>query len=105
MDAYVTPTNDIEYSCHIRTIEIIWPIIYGVYIMPPVVHSLRGVHTHTHTCKQTFADRSNSSRPVWTWLKNTILNLDVTKTGNGTVHGMKSRLHLYLKNAVLAISS
>ena len=53
MDTYVTPTNNIDYSCHIKATELILPIIWGLYvshyIMPLVVHSLRGRHTHTHT--------------------------------------------------------
>ena len=31
-DAYTTPTNDTNYSCYIKAIEIIWPIIW-VYIL------------------------------------------------------------------------
>ena len=49
------------------------------HIIPLVIHSVGGGHTHTHTIKhtyiQTFADRSNSKKPgVWrpscTWFKN-----------------------------------
>ena len=32
-DAYATPTNDTDYSCHIKAIELIFiqPIIWGLY--------------------------------------------------------------------------
>ena len=33
MDAYVMPTNNIDYSCHIKAIELIYQL-YGVYIIP-----------------------------------------------------------------------
>ena len=33
------------------------------HIMPLVINSLRGGHTHTHTHILKFADRSNSKKP------------------------------------------
>ena len=77
MDAYVMPANDIDYSCmpykshktyltnHMGSLS--------HHIMPLVVHSLGGGHTHKHTCIRTFADRSNSKkpgvRPAHAWFK------------------------------------
>ena len=29
--AYVTPTTDIDHSCHIKAIELIQPIVWGLY--------------------------------------------------------------------------
>ena len=31
MDAYIMPTNDIDYSCHVKAIELIQPIALGPY--------------------------------------------------------------------------
>ena len=62
MDAYVIPTKDTNYSCHIKAIELIQPIIW-IHITPLVINSLGGRHTSTHTCIQTFVDRSNSKKP------------------------------------------
>ena len=45
MHSYARHTHkDTNYSCHVKAIE----IIYGVYIMPLVIHSLQA-DTHTHT--------------------------------------------------------
>ena len=32
MDAYITPTDNTDYNCHIKAIEIIEPIIWGPYL-------------------------------------------------------------------------
>ena len=31
IDAYATPTIDIDHSCHIKAIELILPIIWSLY--------------------------------------------------------------------------
>ena len=31
MDAKIMPTDDTNYSCHIKAIELIQPIIWGLY--------------------------------------------------------------------------
>ena len=41
-------TNDTDYSCYIKAVELVWPTIW-VYITPLVINSLRGGHTHRHT--------------------------------------------------------
>ena len=43
-----TPTNDIDYSCHIKAAELVKLIIW-VYIMSLVITSFEGRHTDTHT--------------------------------------------------------
>ena len=48
INAYDTPTIDIDHSCHTKAIELIWSIIW-IYITPLVINSLRGGHTHKHT--------------------------------------------------------
>ena len=49
-----TPTNSTDYSCHIKTIELVYTIIW-VHIMSLVINSLgAGIHTHTN-----FLDKSN----------------------------------------------
>ena len=59
MNAYVIPTNDTDYSCHIKATKHIQPIIWGLrishHMTPLVINSLGGghTHTHTHTCKHT----------------------------------------------------
>ena len=46
------PTNKTDYSCHIKAVELVQPIIW-VHIMPLVINSLGGgdthANTHTHT--------------------------------------------------------
>ena len=61
MDAYITPANDTDYSCHIKAIELIYPII-GVYITPLVINSLGGGHTNTHTHTHTHTQAYRHSR-------------------------------------------
>ena len=48
INAKLTPTNDTDYSCHIKVVEL---------IMPLVINSLGGedTHTHTHTHTKTHA--------------------------------------------------
>ena len=53
MDAYVTPTNYTNYSCHIKAVELIQPIVWGLrishHITLLVINSIGGGHTHKHT--------------------------------------------------------
>ena len=101
MDAYVTPTEDTDYSCHIKAIELfkmdyvrpIRQISHRTYltnhmgsitrhITPLVIHSFWGRHTLKHTCIQAFMDKSilrNQAcadlEPAHSWFKNLILNI------------------------------
>ena len=56
-----TPTNDTNYSCHIKAVELLNQS-YRVHIMPkitpPIINSLRGGHTHAD-----FLDISNFKKP------------------------------------------
>ena len=68
MDAYVTPTNNIDYSCLIKAIELVLTNHMGSishHITPLVINSLGDGHTHARI--QTFADRSNSKKPGAHW--------------------------------------
>ena len=70
MDDYITPTNDIDYSCLLKAIELIDQTYGSIshHITPLGVHNLGGRHTHTHTHAyrhsriQTFTYRSNSKK-------------------------------------------
>ena len=42
-DTYATPTIDINYNCHIKAIELIWPVLWGLY------HTTSWGWTHTYT--------------------------------------------------------
>ena len=62
------PTNDADYSCHIKSHRTYLTNRMGSIspnITPIVINSLRGGHTHTHkhTCIPTFTNRSNSKKP------------------------------------------
>ena len=46
INAKAMPINDNDYNCHITATEL--DQSYGVYIMPLVINSLGGGHTHTH---------------------------------------------------------
>ena len=52
INALAMPTNDTDYSCHIKGVERVQPIILGLihHIMPLVIHSLR---ENTHPQKNT----------------------------------------------------
>ena len=50
--AEAMPTNDTDYRCYIKAIDLINQS-YGVYIAALVINSLEGGHTHTHTHTQT----------------------------------------------------
>ena len=52
MDAKAMPTNDTNYSCHIKAIKLIYQS-YGFYITPLVINSFGGGHTHTDVRKET----------------------------------------------------
>ena len=41
-----TPTNDTDYSCHIKAVELVYPIILGLYTSL-IINSLGGGDTHT----------------------------------------------------------
>ena len=52
MDAKATPTNDTNYSCHMKAIKLNLTNHMGSIshrIMPLVINSLRDGHTHTNT--------------------------------------------------------
>ena len=53
MDAYVTPTNDTDYSCHnYKSHRTYLTNLMGSishHIMPLVINSLGGGHTHVNT--------------------------------------------------------
>ena len=63
MNAYVMPTNDIDYNCHIKAIELINQSYRSIshHMTSLVINSLGGGHTHARI--QTFAGRSNSKKP------------------------------------------
>ena len=71
IDAYITPTNDINYKTH-RTYLTNHLGSMSHYIMPIIIHSL-GADTHTHINIQAFVDGSNykklgvchCSRRIW----------------------------------------
>ena len=83
MNAKATPTNNIDYSCHVIAIGSI-----SCYTMPLVIDNLDGTHTHiththiqarthTYTCIHTRShcpDKTNQvSAGLWqscTWFKN-----------------------------------
>ena len=46
-----TPTDDTDYSCYIKAVEFIQPIMEFIlcHTAPLVIDSLGGGHTHTHT--------------------------------------------------------
>ena len=45
-----TPTKDIDQSCHLKVVELVYNRLYGIHITPLVINSLGvGTHTHTHT--------------------------------------------------------
>ena len=73
MDAYVTPTNNIDYNCHIKAIELILTIIWGLYHATSRHYLFIASGADTHTRKQTFVDKSNSKKPgaqpVRAWFK------------------------------------
>ena len=52
-----TPTNNTDYSCHTKVVDILKPIIWG--IIPLVFNYLR-VGTHMHANQQ-----SNFNKLVW----------------------------------------
>ena len=56
INAKATPTNDTNYSCHIKAI-VLFNQPYEVHIMPLVIDSLRGRHTciHIHMNARTHA--------------------------------------------------
>ena len=63
MDAYVTPTNDIDYKSHRIYLTNRLGFI-SHHIMPLVANSLgMDTHAHTHINMQTFMDRSNYKKP------------------------------------------
>ena len=65
MDAYVTPTNDTDYSCHIKAIE----LSYGLYVYQTTIrHKLLitsggGGRTHKHTQAYRCPHRNNFKKP------------------------------------------
>ena len=54
INAKATPTNDTDYRCYIKAIDLINQS-YGVYIAVLVINNLKGgdTHTHTHSRKHT----------------------------------------------------
>ena len=73
INAETTSTNSTDYSCPIKTVNLNYQSD-RVHIMPLVINSLRGGHTHTHT---DVIDKSNfktpgtfHSGPVYTCFKN-----------------------------------
>ena len=74
MDAKVMPTDDIDYSCHIKP----WNIFnqsYRVYITPLIINSLRRadtqIYTHTYTYRHSRAEAILRNQ-VRAWFKNGI---------------------------------
>ena len=65
MDAYVMPTNDTDYGCHLKSHRTYSTNSVSRHIMPLVINSLGG--SHIHTCTQTFAGRSDSKKPGARW--------------------------------------
>ena len=47
--AKAMPINDNDYNCHITAIELVLPIIWGLYHATNFIAS--GADTHTHTFK------------------------------------------------------
>ena len=45
------PTSDIDYSCHIKAVQLVYLIIW---ITPLVIDSLGGGHTHANTHIHTY---------------------------------------------------
>ena len=83
MDAYVMPTKDTDYNCHIKAIELILTNHIGSishHIMPLVINSLgldTHVNKHSHARIQTFVTETilrnqahGRRRPALAWFKN-----------------------------------
>ena len=67
MDAYATPTNDTDYSFHIKAIEFTQRSILHC-ITPLVINSLGGRHTHIHKHAYTNIHRQrNFKKPDCGW--------------------------------------
>ena len=47
-----TSTNDTDYSCHMKAVELVYPIILDPYTSL-VINSLRGGDTYTHPYTRT----------------------------------------------------
>ena len=43
------PTNNTDYSCYIKIVELVYKSSYGIHIMPLVINSLRA---HTEVCTE-----------------------------------------------------
>ena len=72
------PINDTGYSCHTKAVELFCDMgSISQNIMPLVIDSLRGGHTHTYThmhtdvCTETISRNQAciSLRPLLTWFK------------------------------------
>ena len=61
-DAYITPTDDTDYNCHIKARTYLTNHIGSTsrHITPLVINSSWGKQTHTHTDVQ---GQSNSEKP------------------------------------------
>ena len=76
MDAYITPTKNTNYSCYIKAIDLTNHMgSISHHIMPLVIHSLGGGHTHMHPCRHLRTKvilRNQASaglQPAHVWLK------------------------------------
>ena len=61
IDAYTMPTNDTDYSCLTKAIELIYPIIWGLYHTTSLVITSLGADTHTNM--HNISGKSNSKKP------------------------------------------
>ena len=85
MDAYIMLTKDADYNCYIKAIELILTNHMGSisrHIMPLVINSLRGRHTHTQTNTHAYRHSRTEAilrnqvhagrRPALAWFKNDV---------------------------------
>ena len=65
------PATDTDHNYHIKAIELIQPIVWGLYHTTSRTHIHTHAHTrtHTHTHILKFVDRSNSKKPGMPGLK------------------------------------